>query len=154
MNAAWCGIVGSNEIIIDLGSHKTTDNIAKTKAFTVSVGDLEHFVPCDYVGMVSGNKEQNKLEKAGFTTIRSEFVNAPIINELPLTLECTLIKIIDGSKYLGEIKNVSIDEKVLGEDGELDLNKFIPITYDTVHYGYYRLGERVGNAFKDGAKLK
>lgn len=154
MNAAWGGIVGMNEIIMDLSSHKTTDNLLKTKAFTVSVADVEHLTACDYVGLVSANKEPNKMKKAGFTTVKSEFVNAPIINELPLTLECELKQVIDGSKFIGEIKNVSIDESVLGDDGELDLNKFSPITYDTVHYGYYRLGEKVGTAFSDGAKLK
>lgn len=154
MNAAWGGIVGMNEIIMDLSSHKTTDNLLKTKAFTVSVADVEHLVACDYVGLVSANKEPNKMEKAGFTTVKSDFVNAPVINELPLTLECELKQVIDGSKFIGEIKNVSIEESVLGDDGELDLNKFSPITYDTVHYGYYRLGEKVGTAFSDGAKLK
>lgn len=154
MNAAWGGIVGMNEIIMDLSSHKTTDNLLKTKAFTVSVANVEHLVACDYVGIVSANKEPNKMEKAGFTTVKSDFVNAPVINELPLTLECELKQVIDGSKFIGEIKNVSIDESVLGDDGELDLNKFSPITYDTVHYGYYRLGEKVGTAFSDGAKLK
>ena len=124
MNAAWGGIVGRNEIIIDLSNHKTTENLLETR------------------------------EKAGFTTTKSKFVNAPVINELPLTLECVLTQVIDGSKYLGEIKNVSIDEKILGEDGDIDLNKFVPITYDAAHYGYYRLGEKVGTAFKDGAQLK
>ena len=146
MNAAWGGIVGRNEIIIDLSNHKTTENLLETRAFTVSVADLEHLVPCDYVGIVSGNKEPDKMEKAGFTTTKSKFVNAPVINELT--------QVIDGSKYLGEIKNVSIDEKILGEDGDIDLNKFVPITYDAAHYGYYRLGEKVGTAFKDGAQLK
>ena len=134
MNAAWGGIVGRNEIIIDLSNHKTTENLLETRAFTVSVADLEHLVPCDYVGIVSGNKEPDKMEKAGFTTTKSKFVNAPVINELPLTLECVLTQVIDGSKYLGEIKNVSIDEKILGEDGDIDLNKFVPITYDAAHY--------------------
>ena len=137
MNAAWGGIVGANEIIVDLSAHKTTDNIIKNKAFTVGVADLEHLVACDYVGIVSANKEADKMKKAGFTTTKGEFV-----------------KVIDGSKYLAEIKNVSADEKYLGDDGEIDLSKFTPITYDPVHHGYYRLGERVGNAFKDGAKLK
>lgn len=154
MNAAWGGIVGANEIIIDLSSHKTTDNIMENKAFTVSVADVEHLVACDYVGIVSANTVDDKMEKAGFTTTKSAFVNAPVINELPLTLECVLTKVIDESKYLGEIKNVSVDEKILGEDGEIDLNKFTPITYDPVHHGYYALGERVGSAFQDGAKLK
>ncbi|OUQ23475.1 flavin oxidoreductase [Lachnoclostridium sp. An131] len=154
MNAAWGGIVGADEIIIDMSSHKTTDNIMLHKAFTVSVADAEHMTACDYVGLVSGRKEEKKMEKAGFTTTESEFVHAPIINELPLTLECRLKKVIDGGKYLGRIVNVSIDERVLGEDGELSLEKFSPIIFDTVHAGYYRLGERVGNAFKDGAALK
>ena len=126
----------------------------RNKAFTVSVGDVEHMVACDYVGLVSANKEDRKMEKAGFTTTESSFVHAPIINELPLTLECELLEVIGGSKYLGKIVNVSIDERVLGDDGQLSLEKFSPITYDTAHYGYYRLGERVGNAFKDGTALK
>lgn len=154
MNAAWGGIVGRSEIIMDLSSHKTTENLLKTKAFTVSVADMEHLAACDYVGIVSAHHEPDKLAKAGFTTTKSEFVNAPIINELPLTLECVLTQVLDGSKFIGEIKNVSADERILGEDGEIDLGKFIPITFDTVHRGYYRLGERVGNAFSDGAKLK
>lgn len=154
MNAAWGGIVGSNEIIVDLGSHKTTDNMLKTKAFTVSVADVKHLVACDYVGIVSANNEPDKMKKAGFTTVKSEFVNAPVINELPLTLECVLTKVIDDSKYLGEIKNVSVDDSILGDDGEIDLNKFVPITYDPVHHGYYSLNEKVGNAFSDGKKLK
>lgn len=154
MNAAWGGIVGMNEIIIDLASHQTTDNLMKTKAFTVSMGDVEHLISCDYVGVVSGRQEPDKMEKAGFTTEKSAFVNAPIIKELPVTLECELVKVIDNSKYLGEIKNVSVDESVLGEDGQIDLKLFHPITYDTVHYGYYALGERVGNAFKDGNQLR
>ena len=154
MNAAWGGIVGQDEIIIDLSHHKTTENIMANRAFTVSAADVEHMVACDYVGLVSGSKEPKKMEKAGFSTTKSSYVNAPIINELPVTLECELVKVIDDSKYLGRILNVSADERVLGGDGEISLELFSPITYDTVHYGYYRLGERVGNAFKDGAQLK
>ncbi len=154
MNAAWGGIVGNKEIMVDLSNHKTTDNIQKTKAFTVSVADVAHLTACDYVGIVSANKEPDKMKKAGFTTTKSKYVNAPVINELPLTLECELIKVIDDSKYLAEIKNVSVDEAILGSDGEVSLEKFAPITFDTAHYGYYRLGERVGTAFKDGEQLK
>lgn len=154
MNAAWGGIVGGKEIIIELSNHKTTDNIQKNKAFTVSVADVEHLAACDYVGIVSGNKVPDKMEKAGFTTTKSKFVNAPVINELPLAMECELIKVIDENKYLAEIKNVSVDEKILGSDGDVDLEKFIPIIFDIAHSGYYRLGERVGNAFKDGEQLK
>lgn len=154
MNAAWGGIVGMDEIIIDLAHHKTTDNLLKTRAFTVSAADVEHMVACDYVGIVSGAKESNKMEKAGFTTTKSAFVNAPVINELPVTLECELVEVIGGSKYLGKIVNFSVDERVLGDDGEISMDKFKPITYETVHRTYYDLGKQVGVAFHDGAKLK
>ena len=106
------------------------------------------------MGIVSGSREPQKMEKAGFTTTKSSFVNAPIINELPVTLECELTEVIGGSKYLGKIKNVSVDERVLGADGEISLELFQPITFDTVHRGYYKLGEKVGNAFQDGGALK
>lgn len=154
MNAAWGGIVGADEIIMDLSQHKTTENLAATKAFTVSIADVPHIVACDYVGVESASQVPDKMEKAGFTVTKSEFVNAPVINELPLTLECELVKIIDGGKYLGRIINVSADEKILGGDGEISLEKFFPVVFDTVHAGYYKLGEKVGNAFKDGLQLK
>lgn len=154
MNAAWGGIVGMDKIIIDLANHKTTDNILQRKAFTVSMGDKDHVLACDYVGIVSGNKEINKMEKAGFTTVKSEFVDAPIINELPVVLECELIKVLEGSMYLAKIVNVAADESVLSEEGKITLSKFFPITYDTSEFGYYTVGKRIGTAFKDGNKLK
>lgn len=153
MNAAWGGICDSDKIAVSLGSHKTTENIAKTKAFTVAVADKEHTIACDYVGVVSGRNEPDKIEKAGFTTVKSEFVNAPVINELPVTIECELEKIIDGGLYIGKIVNVSADEKFLGEDGLPDLSKFTPITFDPVHHKYIALGETAGNAFADGKNL-
>ena len=140
MNAAWGGIVGMDKIIIDLSSHKTTDNLMQRKAFTVSIADTEHMTECDYVGIVSAKTEKDKMKK--------------IINELPLTLECELIKVVEDSLYLGKIVNVNADEKILGDDCEISLDKFRPITYDTVHHGYYELGKKIGNAFKDGEKLK
>lgn len=154
MNAAWGGICGDDKIIIDLGSHKTTDNIALTKAFTVSVADTAHTVACDYVGVVSGRNEPDKMKKAGFTTVKSEFVNAPVINELPVALECELYKIIDGSMYIGKIVNVSCDEAFLGADGLPDIAKIAPITYEPVHHKYIAPGEITGTAFSDGNKLK
>ena len=102
----------------------------------------------------SAKNETDKMKKANFTVTNSEFVNAPIINELSLALECELEKVIEGNMYLGRIVNVCADEKILGSDGEISLDKFTPITYDSVHHGYYELGKKVGNAFTDGAKLK
>ncbi len=154
MNAAWGGICGGNEVMIDLGSHQTTDNIAVTKAFTVAYADVEHMAACDYVGIVSAKNEPNKMEKAGFTTTKSAFVNAPVINELPVCLECELKEIIDGGKYIGVIKNVSAEESVLDENGKVDLSKFHPIIFDGMQGAYHEFGKKVGNAFKDGAALK
>ena len=154
MNAAWGGIVGADEIIIDLSSHKTTDNILLNKAFTVSVGDVEHLTACDYVGLVSAKNEPRKMEKAGFTTTKSAFVNAPIINELPRTMESEFVKVITASKYIGVIKNVSADERILGEDGAIDPAKLQAISFDPVHHAYLKVSEKVGNAFQDGAVLK
>lgn len=157
MNAAWGGIIDADKIIISIsGGHKTTKNIHKTNAFSVSFATRSTLTACDYVGIVSGNKEENKMEKAGFTTHKSEFVNAPIIEQLPLTMECIVDAwIADEDDYLlkGKIVNVSADESILS-DGRIDLNKFNPITYDPANHAYIALGEKIGNAFSDGKKLR
>ena len=153
MNAAWGGIVEMDEILISLASHQTTDNLLRTKAFTVSMADADHVAACDYVGLVSKRNEPRKMEKAGFTTTKSEFVNAPIINELPLTLECELVKVVDGM-VIGRIVNVCADESIVDENGKISLERFSPITYDTVNLEYRRLGACVGKAFSIGNTLK
>lgn len=154
MNAAWGGICDYDKIMIDMSDHKTTDNIAQTGAFTVACADRAHVAACDYVGVVSGRDVPDKVSRAGFTTVKSEFVNAPILCELPLTLECELYRILDDGMYIGQIVNVSADERFLGEDGLPDLRLFTPITYDPVHHKYIALGETVGNAFEDGKKIQ
>lgn len=155
MNAAWGGIYTDNEVGICLAEeHKTTHNILTTKAFTVSMGTAEFVKACDYVGIVSGNKEANKIEKAGFHTQKSEYVNAPLIEELPMTLECELISYDpETCQLVGSIVNVSASEEILDENGKIDPTKLKPITYDPIHHKYLVLGEQVGNAFADGKKL-
>ncbi len=153
MNAAWGGQYDANQVMLCLSSHKTTDNIKVTGAFTVSFATASTVVPCDYVGIVSAKQEPNKMEKAGFTTVKSEFVNAPIINELPLTLECKFLKCNEDGNVIGQIVNVSADESIL-TDGNVDYKKLDAIIFDPTAAAYIRLGEKVGNAFKDGAKLK
>lgn len=155
MNAAWGGISESNEISMCISAnHKTTENVLARKAFTVSMATAEHVVACDYVGLVSGNKEPNKLEKAGFHTVKSEFVDAPVIVELPMAVECKLVSYDPRTcRMVGEVINVCADEAVL-TDGKIDPAKLKPITYDGMNHSYLVLGERVGNAFSDGAKLK
>ncbi len=156
MNAAWGGIAEENQIMVCLDDgHKTTKNIEISKAFTVSVGTAKTVVECDYVGVVSGNKEKNKMKKAGFTTVKSSYVNAPIINELPFSIECELISYNKNTcMLLGKIVNVSIDEEVLDDKGVLDVDKLEPITYDPINHNYIKLGKVVGKAFSDGLKLK
>lgn len=156
MNVAWGGIHYDDQIAMCISAgHKTTANILASKAFTVSMADVDHLVACDYVGVASGNKVADKFEKAGFTHTRSEFVNAPIINELPMTLECKLVSYDpETCALVGRIVNVSADSRILADDGKIDAAKLRPISFDPVRNGYLVLGERVGDAFKDGLKLK
>lgn len=155
MNAAWGGIFTDEHIGICISEgHKTTKNILATKAFTVSMATVEQLAACDYVGIVSGNKEPDKFSKAGFHALCSEVVNAPIIEELPLVLECEMVSYDKESNHLvGRILNVSADEKIL-TDGKIDYRKVRPITYDPINHHYIELGSIVGNAFSDGKKLK
>ena len=153
MNAAWGGQYGGNTVMLCLSSHKTTDNIRLKGAFTVSFATAATVIPCDYVGIVSARQVPNKMEKAGFTTTQSEFVDAPIVNELPLTLECRLVKFNEDGNVIGEIVNVSADESIL-TGGNVDHSKLNAVIFDPTSASYIRLGEKVGNAFKDGAKLK
>jgi len=156
MNAAWGGISGESEIFfcIDL-EHKTIKNILHTGSFTVSIADEANLVACDYVGIVSGNDEPDKFAKAGFHATKSEFVNAPIIDELLMTLECKLISYDEKTEHLfGEIINVSADESILNEEGKVDPQKLRPISFDPMNHTYLATGEKVGKAFKDGLKLK
>lgn len=154
MNAAWGGQYDSNQVMLCLGAHKTTENIRLKGAFTVSFATASQVVASDYVGIVSANDTPDKMEKAGFTTTKSEFVDAPIINELPMTLECKFVKFNEDGIVVGEIVNVSADESILNEAGAIDAAKLDAIIFDPTSASYLKLGEKVGNAFKDGAKLK
>jgi flavin reductase (DIM6/NTAB) family NADH-FMN oxidoreductase RutF len=152
MSAAWGGITEEAEITICVGdNHKTTENIVRLGDFTVSVGTADTVVACDYVGIASGNDVPNKIEKIGWHSFKSEFVNAPLFEELPMALECRVISYDKEScRLIGEIVNVSADECVLNADGKVDPAKLRPITYDSMNHNYLVLGEKVGNAFEDG----
>ena len=156
MNAAWGGISEEKEISICIDSaHKTAENLVARKAFTVSMATANQMAACDYVGIVSGNKEPEKFSKAGFHATPSEFVDAPLIDELPMALECRVISYDEETcRLVGEIVNVCVDESVLGENGKVDVAKLQPITFDPVNHTYLTLGETVGRAFHDGMALK
>lgn len=152
MNAAWGIITDMNEISISMSEHKTTENLAKTGAFTVSMATESTVVPCDYVGVESAKKVPDKFEKAGFHATKSQRVNAPLIDELPMALECK-VKSFENGILVGEIVNVTADESIL-TDGKIDPKKLKPIAFDPVNNTYMGLGEVVGKAFSDGLKLK
>lgn len=156
MNAAWGGISEMNEISICISAgHKTTANILKRKAFTVSMAEAGQMVACDYVGIVSGNKVADKFAKAGFHTIKSSFVDAPLIEELSVAVECRLIDFNPETSILrGEIVNVSVDERVLNENGKVDVAKVVPLVFDPFNNDYLKIGEKAGNAFSEGKQLK
>ena len=155
MNAAWGGIYDTDQVMVCLAdNHKTTENIKKTGAFTVSVATSNTVVPCDYVGIVSANDIPDKFARAGFHAGKSEHVNAPIIEELPMTVECKLIKFNEDGICIGEIVNISADESILDENGKVDAKKLDPIIYDSVTHAYWNFGEKVGKAFSDGKKIK
>ena len=156
MNAAWGGISDTTELTLCLSAgHKTTQNILERKAFTVSMADAAHVTECDYLGVVSANKVPDKLARAGFHTTKSGFVDAPLIDELAMAVECRLVSYDPDTGHLvGEIVNISVDESVLTPEGKVDVSKLDPITFDPVNSTYHKLGEKVGNAFADGLKLK
>ena len=156
MNAAWGGISEETEITICVdSSHKTAENLIARKAFTVSMATAQMLVACDYVGIVSGTKEPDKFSKAGFHATKSAFVDAPLIDELPMALECEVISYDEETcRLVGRIVNVCADESVLNENGKVDVAKLRPITYDPMNHHYLVLGEKVGQAFHDGAALK
>mgnify|MGYP002539991218 CR=1 FL=1 len=156
MNAAWGGISEHNEISMCLsGGHKTVENILRRGAFTVSMADAAHVTACDYVGLVSGHQVPDKFARAGFTAVKSEFVDAPLIEELSVAVECKL-KSYDPSsgRLVGEIVNVSVDERVLDETGNVDTEKVAPITFDPFNNTYVTLGKVSGRAFSAGKNIK
>ena len=154
MNAAWGGISEMNEISVCLSDdHKTCKNFEKTRAFTISMADADHVAACDFVGMASGNKDEDKFAKAGFTATKSPNVNAPIINELAVCMECKVKSFDHDSCILkGEIVNVSVDEAAL-TDGKVDVSKVKPITFDPFNNAYHVVGEKVGDAWGSGKAL-
>ena len=153
MNAAWGTMLERDQVILNLTeTHKTVKNIKKRKAFTVSIADAKHVSEADYFGVVSGNDTPNKFKSSGLTATKSTNVDAPIINEFPICMECEFIEYGDCG-VIGKVVNVSADEKVFNGD-KIDIKKVEAIAFDPYTHGYYKVTERVGNAFKDGLKLK
>jgi flavin reductase (DIM6/NTAB) family NADH-FMN oxidoreductase RutF len=152
MMAAWAGQLDYNQIVISLSKHKTTDNLELTKAFTVSFADERTVAESDYFGMVSGYDVPDKVAKVGFTITPSPNVDAPIINEYPLTLECRVVSFENGM-LIGEVMNMSADKSLLNGD-RIDLSRLKPIVFDAPANCYRALGDIVGKAWDSGKKFK
>ena len=157
MNVAYGGIVNSNRLQINIGvRHKTSENIKAKKEFTVGIADVKNMIPADYVGIVSGNDTPDKMEKTGWTLVKSKTVDAPVIDELPITLECRLEEMNQYDqtyRVVAEIVNVLVDDSVLTEEGTVDATKVQAISYDPSTHAYLKLGSPVGQAFEDGKKI-
>ena len=158
MNAAWGGQWDAKEIMISMGAHATTENLARCPEFTVAFATKDTMVAADFVGIGSAKNDPEKMQKTGWTVQRAENVDAPVFTDFPMTLECRILRKIDESEegyyIVAEIVNVLVNENFLAEDGKPDVEKMHLIVYDPIHHGYMELGSRVGNAFQDGKKLK
>ncbi len=158
MMAAWGGQCGPRHITFELSKHKTTDNIRLKQAFTISFATKGDIVQSDYFGIVSGNDVPDKVAKAGFTITPSPNVDAPIINEYKLTLECKVVTFDEdengGARVVGEIVNMSADESILDEDGNIDLGKLQPVIFDSAKNEYRVVGEKVGTAWGAGKTIQ
>lgn len=157
MNAAWGQICDFDKIIISLTkTHKTVSNINLNKAFTVALADVDHLDRADYFGMVSDNKVKDKFERSGYHAYKSEHVNAPIVEEFPLVMECELFEIFDTESIygiVGKIVNVKANEEILDENGKVDVTKLNAVMFDQFRNDYYAVGEKVGKAWNAGADL-
>lgn len=157
LNAAWAQICAMDKIALFIDAdHKTTANIMQTKAFTVSVADVPNMEVADFFGIATGNKMPDKFERSGYHAVKSEFVNAPVITEFPVTLECELAEVVDTENMyavVGRIVNVSADEKVIGDKDKIDPQKVNALVFDQYRSGYYTIGEKAGQAWNAGAGL-
>lgn len=157
MNAAWGTMQEMDKVALNLTeTHKTVKNIKKRGAFTVSIADAAHVKEADYFGVVSGNTEPQKFAKSGLTASKAEVVDAPVINEFPICLECEFVEYQGGENgcgVIGKVVNVTADESVM-KNGNIDISLVNAIAFDPFTSGYYKVTERVGNAFKDGLELK
>lgn len=157
MNMAWGGICAENMVSLNIDEdQKTSENIKKRGAFTLSIADIPHIEAADFFGIASGNKMPDKFERSGLSAVKSEKVDAPIVQEFPLTLECRVIEDkmeVYGHHIIGEIVGALADEAVLDEKGKVDAAKLNAFVFDQFRSGYYAIGEKVGQAWHTGAPL-
>lgn len=157
MNAAWGTMLDRDMVALNLTeTHRTVENIKARKGFVVHIADAKHVVEADWFGIVSGKKDPDKFVKSGMTFVKSELVDAPIINELPIAMECEFVEYQNddtGLGVIGKVLRTSVEEACM-KDGRIDIDVLEAIAFDPYTHGYYKVGGRVGEAFKEGLKLK
>ncbi len=157
MMMAWGGICAEDMVALNLeAEHKTVANLKTRKAFTLSVPGTDTLRESDFLGIATANKMADKFERTGLHAIKSKRVDAPIITEYPLTLECEVIEMQSqpyGLRVLGRIINVIADEKVLDDAGKIDVGELHAFAFDQMQNGYYAIGKKVGQAWHSGADL-
>ena len=157
MNMAWGGVCAENMVALNIDEdHKTSENIKARGAFTLSVADIPHIEAADFFGIASGNRMEDKFERSGLHAAKSGKVDAPVVEEFPLTLECKVVECQHtayGFRVLGEIVGVLAEENVLDEKGRVDPTRLNAFVFDQFQAGYYAIGEKVGQAWKTGASL-
>ena len=157
MNVAWGGVCGIDKIALNLAAdRKTLANIQARKAFTVALADEAHIKEADFFGIASGNKMPDKFARSGLTAKKSAHVDAPVIQEFPLTMECRLEEVREcfgEMRVVGTIVNVLADEKVLDEKGKVDAGKLNAVMFDQFRMSYYAVGEQIAKAWNAGAGL-
>ena len=155
MMMAWGGICAENMVALNLeADHKTVANLRARNAFTLAVPGTDTLKESDFFGIASANKMADKFEHSGLHAVKSTRVDAPIVEEYPLTLECKVVEFQDqpyGLRVLGEIVNVMADEKVLDEKGRIDAGKLHAFAFDQMRNGYYAIGEKIGQAWNAGS---
>ncbi|MGI6232998.1 MAG: flavin reductase family protein [Prevotella sp.] len=158
MNAAWAGTWDNNEIMISMGSHQTTLNLKANPEFTVAFATADTVIAADYVGIVSGRKEKDKIAKTGWHVEKASQVNAPVFTDFPMTLECRIENADQlsetGGYIIAKIVNIAVKEEFIASDGKPDVEKMRLVTFDPIHLGYIEFGKRIANAFSDGKQLK
>ena len=157
MNAAWGMICDSDQIALFLSAdHKTSKDIVERKAFTVALADKAHMAAADFFGIASGNTMADKFERSGLTARKSAFVDAPVIEEFPVVMECELKDVVEKGDflcYVGRIVNAAAEESVLSANGKIDPAKAGALMFDQFQHGYYTVGEHVGQAWNAGKDL-
>ena len=154
MNMAWGGICASNMVALNISeNHKTSENIKAKGAFTLSIADVPHLAQADFFGIASGNTMDDKFERSGLHAVKSTRVDAPVIEEFPITLECKVVELEHmkyGFRVLGEIVNVLAEDTVLDDQGRVDPQKLNALVFDQFQSDYYAIGEKVGTAWQSG----